>query len=125
VAPVMKANTHLQDSVVQPADRRACVTPQELERLVLFEELAGVELLDAPDQLRRSGLIAPRVRGLLDRTAGDALRPPRRLAVAATRLRRAPARRSCGSGSRPRGTRVQVGSRRVSVAPPAGRRTRP
>jgi hypothetical protein len=25
-------------------------TPQQLERLVLLEELAGVELLDAPEQ---------------------------------------------------------------------------
>src|SRR5437867_6495909 len=78
VAPVMKANTHLQDSVVQPADGCARVTPQELERLVLFEELAGIELRDASDQLRRSGLIAPRARGLFDRPAGDALRPDRK-----------------------------------------------
>src|SRR2546426_1000495 len=67
VAPVVKAHADLQDPVVQRADRRARVAPQKLERLVLLEELAGVELLDAPDQLGRSGLIAPRARGLLDR----------------------------------------------------------
>src|SRR5438093_3597558 len=125
IPPVVKSYADLEDPVVEAAVRRARVAPEELERLVLLEELAGVELLDAPDELGRSGLIAPRARGLLDRTAGNALRPPRRLAVAATRLRRAPARRSCGSGARPRGTRVQVGSRMLSGAPPAGRRTRP
>src|SRR5438132_92801 len=125
VAPVMKAHADLQDPVVEAADRRARVAPQQLERLVLLEELAGVELLDASDQLRRSGLVAPRARGLFDRTTGDALRPPRRLAVAATRLRRAPARRSCGSGAHLRGTRARVGSRTLSGARPPGRRTRP
>src|SRR5438093_3358851 len=124
VAPVVKAHTDLQDPVIQPADRRAGVAPQELERLVLLEELARVELLDAPDQLGRSGLIAPRARGLFDRTARDALRPPRRLAVAATRLRRARARRSCGSGVRLQGTRARVGSRTLSGGHLAGRRTR-
>ena len=51
VAPVMEADADLKDPVIQAAHRRAGVAPQELKCLVLFEELAGVELLDAVDQL--------------------------------------------------------------------------
>jgi len=53
IAPVMKTDADLEDAVVQASDRCARVAPQELERLVLLEELAGVELLDAVDQLWR------------------------------------------------------------------------
>jgi hypothetical protein len=46
-APVMKPDPDLQDPVVETAHRCARVAPQDLEGLVLLEELAGVELLDA------------------------------------------------------------------------------
>ena len=46
-APVMETDAYLQDPVIQTAHRRGRVTPEQLERLVLLEELAGVELLDA------------------------------------------------------------------------------
>lgn len=47
VPPVVEPDADLQDAVVEVADRRACIAPQDLDRLVLLEELAGVELLDA------------------------------------------------------------------------------
>ena len=49
-APVMEADADLQDPVIQRAHRCARVAPQQLEGLVLLEELAGVELLDAAQQ---------------------------------------------------------------------------
>jgi hypothetical protein len=52
-SPVMEADADLEDAVIQVAHRRARITPQELEGLVLLEELAGVELLDAVEE--RSG----------------------------------------------------------------------
>jgi hypothetical protein len=36
--------------VVQTAHGRGRVTPEQLERLVLLEELAGVELLDTAEE---------------------------------------------------------------------------
>src|SRR3954471_8202321 len=41
-APVMEADSDLQDGVVQTAIRRSRRAPEELEGLVLFEELAAV-----------------------------------------------------------------------------------
>src|SRR5258705_9902581 len=125
VAPVMKAHADLEDAVVEASDRRACVAPQELERLVLLEELAGVELLDAMDQLWRRWVVAADARGLVDRTTWDALWRPRRLAVAATRCGRARRRRSSGSAVHLRETRERAGSRMLSVDRPVGPRTRP
>ena len=49
-APVVEADPDLQDPVIQVTNRRGRVPPQELERLVLLEELSGVELLDAAQQ---------------------------------------------------------------------------
>jgi hypothetical protein len=49
-APVVKADADLEDAVIQMTDRRACVPPQELERFVLLEELARVELRDAAQE---------------------------------------------------------------------------
>src|SRR5688572_3142122 len=108
VAPMVEADTDLKDPVIKVAHRCAGVAPEKLERLVLIEELAGVELLDAADQLGRRRLVASRPYGLVDLTAGDAFGRPRRLAVAATRPWRAQGRRSPGSGARPRGTRARV-----------------
>ena len=50
-APVMKADADLQDPVIEAAVRSARVAPEQLERLVLLEELAAVELLDALEEL--------------------------------------------------------------------------
>src|ERR1700716_3542716 len=125
VAPVMEADADLEDTVVQAADRRACIAPEELEGLVLFEELAGVELLETADQLGWRRVIAACARGLVDLTAGDALGRPRRLAVAATWSGRVRGRRSCGSAARLRGTRALADSRMPSAALPVGPRARP
>jgi hypothetical protein len=46
----MEADADLQDAVVEAADRRARIAPQELERLVLVEDLPLVELLDPPGE---------------------------------------------------------------------------
>jgi hypothetical protein len=46
----MEADADLEDPVIQTADRRGGVTPQQLERLVLLKELVGVELLDAAEE---------------------------------------------------------------------------
>jgi hypothetical protein len=43
---VVEANADLQDPVVETADRRRGVPPEELERLVLLEEVTVVQLLD-------------------------------------------------------------------------------
>jgi hypothetical protein len=56
--PVMEADADLEDAVIEPADGRRSVAPEELERLVLLEELAGVELRDARDELRGCRLVA-------------------------------------------------------------------
>src|ERR1700687_3707021 len=125
VAPVMETDADLQDPVIEAPHRRSRVAPKQLEGLVLLEELAGVELLDAADQLRRRRVIAAGARGLIDLAAGDALGRPRRLAVAATRTGRVRCRRSCGSAARLRGTRVRAGSRMPSGALPVGPRMRP
>ena len=85
VAPVMERDADLQDAVVQAAIRRAGRAPQQLERLVLLEELATVELLDALNELPRRRFVAACAYRLRDRAAGDALRPARGLALAATR----------------------------------------
>ena len=82
-APVMESDADLKDAVIQTAVGSARRAPEELERLVLLEELALVELLDALDQLGRRGLVAPCADGLVDGAAGTAfLLWPGGLAVA-------------------------------------------
>jgi len=49
-APVVEADADLQDPVIQVAHGRCGVAPQQLESLVLLEELARVELLDAAEE---------------------------------------------------------------------------
>ena len=77
VAPVMETDADLEDAVVEAADRRARVAPEELQRLVLLEECSGVELLDAADQLRRRGFVTSRARRLVDGAARNAFGRPR------------------------------------------------
>ncbi len=87
VAPVMEADADLQDSVVQVADGCARLAPQRLDGLVLFEELAGVELRYATAQRLGRGFVAACPDRLVDRPARDALGRPGRLAVAAAARR--------------------------------------
>jgi hypothetical protein len=47
MAPMVEAHPDLEDAVIQTAHRCGGVAPQQLDRLVLLEELAGIELLDA------------------------------------------------------------------------------
>jgi len=54
--PVMEPDADLEDAVVQTAYRRVGVPPEELERLVLREELARVELFDPSEELGRGRL---------------------------------------------------------------------
>lgn len=100
VAPVMEPDADLQDAVVQAADRRACAAPEQLQGLVLLEELSGVELLDAAEQLGWRWIGAPGARLLVDGAAGDALGRTDRLAVAASGLGRVRRRAASGSGAR-------------------------
>jgi hypothetical protein len=85
--PMMEADADLEDPVIQAAVGRSRSAPEELERLVLLEELAAVELLDRSHQLRRRRLVAARANWLVDRSSRDALRGSRGLAVAARRGR--------------------------------------
>jgi hypothetical protein len=96
-APVMEADADLQDPVIQAADRRARVTPERLQGLVLFEELAGIELLDAADERLRRWIGAAGPSVFVESATGNALRRPGRLAVAASGF--GPVRRRAASGS--------------------------
>ena len=60
----METDADLKDAVIQMAYRSGRVPPQQLERLVLFEELPGVELLDTAKERLRCGVGAARARGL-------------------------------------------------------------
>jgi hypothetical protein len=53
---VLEADADLQDPLVEVADGVALGEPLLLERLVLLEELAAVELLDSAPQARRRRL---------------------------------------------------------------------
>ena len=55
---MMQADPDLQDPVIELARGAVRVAPEELERLVLLEVLARVELLDAVDQLGRRRVVA-------------------------------------------------------------------
>jgi len=85
--PVVKADPDLQDAVIEATVGRARVAPQELERLVLLEELALVELRDPFPELWWRRLVATRPDRLVDGATGDALWPPRGLALAAASVR--------------------------------------
>ena len=75
-APVMEADADLQDPVIQAANRRVRVAPQQLQRLVLLEELAFVELLDAPQKLLWGRLRAAGTSGLVRCVGRLSLRRP-------------------------------------------------
>jgi len=88
-APVMKADADLKDAVIQVTDRCRGVAPQELEGLVLLEELASVELLDAAEKLRWRWLGAAGARGLVGCAGRLPFRRTSGFARAATGLGRA------------------------------------
>jgi hypothetical protein len=83
----MKAHADLEDAVIEAAIGCSGVPPEQLERLVLLEELALVELLDPGDELRRRRLVAASPVRARDLPARNALRRAGGLAVAATRRR--------------------------------------
>jgi len=88
VAPVVEPDADLQDAVIEVADRRARLAPQRLDRLVLLEELAGVEPSDAAAQRLGRWVVAACAEGLADPAAGNAFRRPGRLAVLSSRPER-------------------------------------
>ena len=102
VAPVMEADTDLQDPVIEAADRCACVTPERLEDLVLFEELTGIELLDAADEGLRRWIGTSGTNVFVESATRNALRRPGRLAIAASGLGWVRRRAISGSEARPR-----------------------
>src|SRR2546428_9077396 len=94
--PVMKGDADLQDAVVEIADRRARDAPEELQGLVLLEELARVELLDALHELGRRRFFAACARGFVRRSGGCTLRRAARLSRPASWRGRCPAPGACG-----------------------------
>ena len=86
VAPVMEADTDLQDPVIEPADRCTGVAPERLEGLVLLKELAGIELLDPSDERFGRRIVAPGPVRSRDIAPRNALRRAGRLALAASGL---------------------------------------
>ena len=100
VAPVVEADADLQDAVVEPADRCARSAPQGLEGLVLIEELAGIELLDAADQRRGRRFRAAGTGILVDLATNNALGWPCRLPLAASGLWRVRRRGALGISAR-------------------------
>ena len=67
-APVVEADAHLQDALVEVANRVRLPDPDPFQRFMLFEEFLAVEFLDAAQQRRRRGIGAARGaprRGLL------------------------------------------------------------
>jgi hypothetical protein len=84
-APMMERDADLQDAVIERSVRRARGAPEQLERLVLFEELAAVELFGGFAKRSRCELVAACADRLGNFATGDAFGRTRRLALAATR----------------------------------------
>src|SRR5256712_5081736 len=57
-AELIERDADLQDALAEIADRVTLAAPEQLEGLVLLEEFAAIELLDAFEELRRRGLVA-------------------------------------------------------------------
>src|SRR2546428_2735311 len=57
-AELIERDADLQDALVEIADVATLGAPEQLEGLVLLEEFAAIELLDAFEELRRRGLVA-------------------------------------------------------------------
>src|SRR5439155_23425734 len=84
---VMESNADLENAVVEIADRCAGAAPQRLQRLVLLEVLAMLELLDRMEQLLRRRFITASAERFLDETAGHSFRRASPLALAASGFR--------------------------------------
>jgi hypothetical protein len=85
----MEADADLEDAVIETAYGRVRVAPEQLERLMLLEELAGIELLDAVQERSGGRVGTAGACGLVRRAARLPFRRARRLARAATWLGRA------------------------------------
>src|SRR5438270_956290 len=72
--PVMETDADLQDPVIEATDRRWRSAPEQLERLVLLEELDGVELVEASEPFGARRVVAAAAKWLVWR----GLRPLRR-----------------------------------------------
>jgi hypothetical protein len=59
-AKMVEGDADLQDSLIQPAHVTPFGSPQQLQRLVLLEVLAGIELRDARQQHGRRRFLARR-----------------------------------------------------------------
>jgi hypothetical protein len=55
---VMEGDANLQDALIEIPDVAPFVAPQELERFVLLEKLAAIELGDAFDERGRGWFVA-------------------------------------------------------------------
>jgi hypothetical protein len=86
---MVESDADLEDAVIETADGRARVAPEELERLVLLEELARVELLDAVDERLWRRIGAAGAGRFVWCACWFPLRRARRLARAATGFGRA------------------------------------
>jgi hypothetical protein len=86
---MVETDADLKDAVVQAPDRCGRVAPQQLERLMLFEELAGVELLDASKESLGWRVRAACASRLVRCAGGLPFRRARRFPGAATGLGRA------------------------------------
>src|SRR3989454_8093123 len=87
-AELIERDADLQDALVEIADVATLGAPEQLEGLVLLEEFAAIELLDAFEELRRRGLVAghffPLLRGPIIFVRGGA--PPPAAVARRTRL---------------------------------------
>jgi hypothetical protein len=61
---VIEADADLKDAVIERSYRGVRRAPEELQGLVLLEEVARVQLLDAPPELVRRRLVATGADGL-------------------------------------------------------------
>jgi len=98
----MEPDADLQDAVIEIANRCGRGAPEDLQRLVLLEELARIELLDASCELGWWRVTASRARGLVRRAGRRSLWRACRFAGPTIWLGRARARGSFESEARPR-----------------------
>src|SRR5258706_8400911 len=73
---VMKGDADLQDALVEVADVARLGAPEQLQRLVLLEELAAIELRDRVDELARRRLFAAHAVILVDDDREAAVEDP-------------------------------------------------
>jgi hypothetical protein len=89
----MHPDANLQNAFVQVSNFARCRAPQQLERLMLFEELAAIELVDGFVQLRRRRIGAGRNEVCL----AQPVEGPRQLGMRRTRIGRSDTERYTGS----------------------------